>query len=68
MIYAYVRVSTDKQTLENQEFEIKNFCAREKISIDTWEMETISSTKSFEKRKLGKLLKRLRKGYIMICS
>ncbi len=68
MIYAYVRVSTDKQTLENQEFEIKNFCAREKISIDKWEMETISGTKSFEKRKLGKLLKRLRKGDIMICS
>ena len=59
MIYAYVRVSTDKQTLENQEFEIKNFCAREKISIDKWEMETISGTKSFEKRKLGN---------IMICS
>ncbi len=68
MIYAYVRVSTDKQTLENQEFEIKNFCAREKISIDKWEMETISGTKSFEKRKLGKLLKRLRRGDIMICS
>ncbi len=68
MIYAYVRVSTDKQTLENQEFEIKNFCAREKIIIDKWEMETISGTKSFEKRKLGKLLKRLRKGDIMICS
>lgn len=68
MIYAYVRVSTDKQTLENQEFEIKNFCAREKISIDKWEMETISGTKNFEKRKLGKLLKRLKKGDILICS
>ena len=68
MIYAYVRVSTEKQTLENQEFEIKNFCEKEKISIDKWETETISGTKSFEKRKLGKLLKRLRKGDIMICS
>ena len=68
MIYAYVRVSTDKQTLENQEFEIKNFCKKEKISIDKWEMETISGTKNFEKRKLGKLLKRLKKGDILICS
>ena len=25
MIYGYIRVSTDKQTLENQEFEIKIF-------------------------------------------
>ena len=68
MIYAYIRVSTEKQTLENQEFEIKNFCEKEKIRIDKWETETISGTKSFEKRKLGKLLKRLRKGDIMICS
>lgn len=68
MIYAYVRVSTDKQTLENQEFEIKNFCEKEKICIDKWEMETISGTKNFEKRKLGKLLKRLKKDDILICS
>ena len=68
MIYAYVRVSTDKQSLENQEFEIKNFCAREQTNIDKWIMETISGTKSFEKRKLGKLLKRLKKDDILICS
>lgn len=36
MIYGYLRVSTDKQTLENQEFEIKTFCEREHISIDKW--------------------------------
>ena len=26
MIYGYIRVSTDKQTVENQRFEINNFC------------------------------------------
>ena len=26
MIYGYIRVSSDKQTVENQRFEIKNFC------------------------------------------
>ena len=26
MIYGYIRVSTDKQTVENQRFEIKRFC------------------------------------------
>lgn len=61
MIYGYLRVSTDKQTLENQEFEIKTFCEREHIAIDKWIMETISGTKDFEKRKLGKLLKKLKK-------
>lgn len=56
MIYGYLRVSTDKQTLENQEFEIKTFCEREHIAIDKWITETISGTKDFEKRKLGNLL------------
>lgn len=68
MIYGYIRVSTDKQTLENQEFEIKNFCEKESIQIDKWVMETISGTKDFEKRKLGKVLKRLKQNDILICS
>ena len=68
MIYGYVRVSTDKQTLENQEFEINNFCEKEQIKIDRWITETISGTKDFEKRKLGKILKKLKKDDILICS
>ena len=68
MIYGYVRVSTDKQTLENQKFEINNFCQNEKIKVEKWVTETISGTKDFEKRKLGKLLKKLRKDDILICS
>ena len=31
MTYGYIRVSTDKQTVENQKFEITNFCKREKL-------------------------------------
>lgn len=68
MIYGYVRVSTDKQTLENQEFEINNFCEKEQINIDKWITETISGTKDFEKRKLGRVLKKLKSGDILICS
>ena len=68
MIYAYVRVSTDKQTLENQEFEIKKFCENENIQVDQWITETISGNKDFEKRKLGKLLKRLKSGDIIVSS
>lgn len=29
MIYGYIRVSSDKQTVENQRFEINNFCKKE---------------------------------------
>lgn len=68
MIYGYIRVSTDKQTLENQEFEINNFCLKENIKVDKWITETISGTKDFEKRKLGKMLKKIKSGDVLICS
>lgn len=68
MIYGYIRVSTDKQTVENQRFEINNFCKRQGIHVQEWIEETISGTKAVEKRRLGKLLRRLQKDDILICS
>lgn len=68
MIYGYIRVSTDKQSVENQKFEIHNFCCREDIKVDKWIEETISGNKAVEKRKLGILLRRLNKEDILICS
>ncbi len=68
MIYGYIRVSSDKQTVENQRFEINNFCRRENISIDGWIEETISGTKAYTKRQLGSLLKRIRKDDLIICA
>lgn len=68
MNYGYIRVSSDKQTVENQRFEITNFCCREGIQIDGWIEETISGTKSYTKRQLGRLLKRVRKGDLIICA
>ena len=68
MIYGYVRVSTDKQTVENQRFEIEKFVQKENKNIDRWIDETISGTVAVEKRKLGSLLKRLKKGDIFVAS
>ena len=68
MIYGYIRVSTDRQTVENQRFEIANFCKQQKIDIEGWVEETISGTKSFDKRKLGVLLGKLKADDILICS
>ena len=68
MIYGYIRVSNDKQTTENQEFEIRNFADDNEILIESWIKETISSTKELNQRKLGKLLKKLHKGDIIIAS
>ncbi len=68
MIYGYIRVSSDKQTVENQRFEINNFCSREAMRIDGWIEETISGTKSYSKRELGKLLNRVQKDDLIICA
>ena len=68
MIYGYIRVSSDKQTVENQRFEISNFCEKNSLTIDVWVEETISGMTRVENRKLGKLLKRMKKGDVLICS
>jgi DNA invertase Pin-like site-specific DNA recombinase len=68
MFYAYSRVSSNKQSLENQRFEIDNFCKKEGIIIGKYTEETISGTKQPEDRKLGALLKKMKKGDILICS
>lgn len=68
MTYGYIRVSSDKQTVENQRFEINNFCKRESINIDGWIEETISGTKNYDKRKLGELLNIVKKDDLIICA
>lgn len=68
MIYGYIRVSTDRQTVENQRFEIKRFCSDNNLQVDKWISETTSGAKEVNKRRLGKLLKGVRKDDIIICS
>lgn len=68
MVYGYIRVSSDKQTVENQRFEIERFCASESIQVEGWIEETISGTKNYRKRQLGKLLRRVGRGDVIICS
>ena len=68
MNYGYIRVSSDKQTVENQRFEILRFCEGKGISIDGWIEETISGTKDWSVRRLGKLLKKVGSGDLIICS
>lgn len=68
MVYGYVRVSTDHQTTENQRFEIQKFCEKNQILIDCWIEEKISATKDLNKRKLGRLIKRVQKDDLIIAS
>ena len=68
MNYGYIRVSSDKQTVENQRFEIERFAEASSLKIDGWIEETISGTKNYDKRELGKLLKKVQKGDLIICA
>lgn len=68
MYYGYIRVSSDKQTVENQRFEINHFAKENGFEIDGWIEETISGTKNYDKRQLGKLLKKVKSDDVIICS
>ena len=68
MICGYIRVSTDKQTVENQRFEITRYCDARGWEIGKWIAETISGTQEVKKRKLGGLIRKLKKGDTLICS
>ncbi len=68
MIFGYIRVSTDKQSVENQRYEINKFCEQREDIVHRWIEETISGNKEIEKRELGKLIKRMKAGDILICT
>jgi len=65
-IIGYIRVSSNKQTIEHQRFEIEQFAMQNKIKIDKWVMETISSRKPLNQRKLGMVLTKLSPKDILI--
>ena len=67
-VIGYIRVSSNKQTCEHQHFEIQQFAEHNKINVDKWVEETISSRKALNKRKLGQLLDELQSGDILIAA
>jgi len=68
MIYGYVRVSTAHQNVENGRFEVANFAKKQGFPIEKWVTEQISSQKDLKKRKLSLLLKKVRKGDVIIAT
>jgi DNA invertase Pin-like site-specific DNA recombinase len=66
--YAYVRVSTEMQTLENQEFEIRQWCINNNITVDQWVSESVSGTVPWESRKIGDMLRGMQSGDRLICT
>lgn len=68
MVYGYVRVSTDKQTVENQRHEIERFCVKNGLTIGHWIEETTSGSALPQSRLLGSLLDSLQKDDLIVCS
>lgn len=68
MVVAYVRVSTDKQELDNQRFEIERFCQQRGYIVDEWDSEVVSGTAKVKERRIGRVLERLSSGDTLIVS
>ncbi|MCT7570856.1 recombinase family protein [Aliarcobacter butzleri] len=68
MIFSYIRVSSDTQTIKHQQDEIKRYCSLNNLTIDeTIEIE-ISSRKDMRARKIDYLLNKLNKSDIVIVT
>jgi len=68
MIYAYIRVSTDKQSGSSQKFEICNWVVRNNLTVDKWVVESASGTIPPEKRKLGSTIRKMKEGDMLIST
>ena len=53
MVVGYLRVSTEKQHLSNQQDEILRFAQTRNMEIDRWVTEVVSGKKDQKDRKLG---------------
>ena len=69
MVYGYIRVSTDRQDTDNQKTGIIEFAKRRGIDIEKWISDDgVSGTVDYKDRKLGGLIKKLKKGDVVIAS
>lgn len=68
-VYGYLRVSKDEQDAENQKISVVTLAENKKLIIDKWfKDEGISGTKEPEERALGKILKKIKKGDVILAS
>ena len=64
----YIRVSTGKQTVDNQEHAILKYTSKQKIHVDDWYRLEMSSRKTTKQRRVDELLKALEAGDTLIVS
>jgi len=64
----YIRVSTDKQTTENQELAILKYCSQQKLQVADWYKVEMSSRKSTKLRRIDEMLDYLSKGDTLVVA
>lgn len=68
-VYSYLRVSTEEQDYEKQQYGILQYCKYKGITVDKEYIDDgISGTIDFQKRELGKLIEVLKKDDEIIVS
>ena len=68
MIVGYLRVSTGKQHVENQMDDITRYAAAQNWSIDKWVTEVVSGKQEVKARKLGSVLKKMKRGDTLVVT
>ena len=68
MIIGYLRVSTGKQHPANQRDEIQRFAVTRQWKVDAWVTEIVSGKKREQDRKLGLLLRRMKRGDTLVIT
>lgn len=66
MNYAYLRVSTDRQDVENQKLGIIEYAVARNIQIDEFIEDVVSGTKDWQKRALGTIIESAKTGDILL--
>jgi DNA invertase Pin-like site-specific DNA recombinase len=66
--YAYLRVSTDNQDVENQKLGILDYCNKKNISALNFFKDTASGKLEWQKRGIGKIIEKAKAGDVVVAS
>jgi DNA invertase Pin-like site-specific DNA recombinase len=64
----YIRVSSDKQTVDNQRLAILDFCQRKKRYVNDWVEVNMSTRRTPAQRRIDELLEKLNDGDTLIVA
>lgn len=56
------------QSVSSQKYEILRWAEKESLNVEKWIEESVSGTVAPAQRKLGKLIKKMKKGDVLVCT